>query len=280
MSEQRWKAELGRVSIHAAARHVSAGQPRSAPDATASVETPLPSRVRTVALQTRDSKIIAFVARFRQVTTHQVRDAFFAEHKSPTQPKVVLNRLVRQGLLKRMENPPRSVGGKTGGSAQNVYYLGRAGWELAGRPTKNPPKYTSIHYDWLAVVDVYIDIKRGLNLISYKSEPENHVRINHIMIEPDLYVEVDRGHDIVEAFIEVDMDTESAGQLEAKMARYHHAWLGAPERWEPFPYVLWVVPTIERKRELESLIAKQPKESRPMYKTALFDEVVDVLRTA
>lgn len=282
MSEQRWEAELGRVSIRALQRDVSAGQPRSRPVPMVRLETGVKPRVRTVRLQNRDSEIIAFVSRFRQVTTHQVRDAFFPTHKSPTQPKVVLKRLVTQRLLKRVDSPRRSIGGQVGGSAQNVYYLDRNGWELAGRPTKNPPRYTGIKYDWLAVTDIYLDVALNMNVLSYRTEArgESHVRINHVLLEPDLHIEVDRGRDIIEVFIESDMGTETPAQLEEKMARYHHAWLGAPERWEPFPYVLWVVPNEKRRAELESLIQKQPAESRGMYLVCLFDEVVPTLQKA
>lgn len=280
--EQGWEKELGGVSIRAAAHDVSAGQPRSKPDSMVRVGTGVKPRVRTVRLQTRDLQIVSFVARFRQVTTHQVRDAYFPTHRSPTQPKVVLKRLVNQKLLTRVETPRRSIGGEVGGSAQNVYYLDRQGWSLTGKLTANPPKYTGIHYDWLAVADIYIDIKQGMNVLAYKTEAggECHFRINHVLLEPDLYVEVDRGDDIVEAFIESDMDTETESQLENKMARYHHAWLGAPKRWEPFPYVLWVVPNEERRATLESLIQKQPADSRPMYRVCLFDGVVECLKNA
>jgi hypothetical protein len=282
MSEQRWSEELGRVSISAEEGDVYAGQPRSSPVSTVSLEPVVRTRVRTVRLQDRDRKIVTFVARFRQVTTDQVRQVFFPHHRSPTQPKVVLKRLVNQKLLKRVDSPRRSIGGEVGGSAQYVYYLDRGGWNLAGKPTKNPPKYSGIHYDWLAVVDIYIDVKQNMNLLSYRTEArgECHFRINHILLEPDLYLEVDRSKDKLEVFVESDMGTETPTQIEDKMARYHHAWLGAPARWEPFPYVLWVVPDIERRTELQSLIAKQPADSRPMHLVALYEDVVQTLNDA
>ena len=99
------------------------------------------------------------------------------------------------------------------------------------------------------------------------------------MIEPDLYVELDLGDFTRRAWIEVDMDTETPAQLEAKMERYHHAWLGAPEKWEPWPLVVWVVPNDERRAELESLIQRQPADSRQMYKVCLFEDVVETLRS-
>lgn len=275
MSEQGWDEERGSEDNLARTRDVYAGQQGSSPDSMVRAEAVAKPAVKTGRLQPRDTRIVAFVARFRQVSTQHVRDAFFAEHRSPTQPKVVMKRLVKQGLLKRVERP--TVGGANGGSGQYVYYLARHGWELAGRPTKNPPRYGAIHYDWLAVADVFIDIQLNLKVVSYRTEPENHERINYVMIEPDLFVELDLRHLTRRVWLEVDMDTETPAQLEAKMERYHHAWLGDSKRWEPWPLVVWVVPNDERRAELELLILRQPAESRPMYRVCLFEDVVQTL---
>lgn len=225
-------------------------------------------------LNTRDHQIIAFVARFGQVTKHHVRAAVFDANASSTPCDRAMKRLVDQKLLARVEI--RTVGGANGGSGQHVYQVGSAGWRLA--ETEGSFWLSrSVKYHSLAIADVYVDVSKNLKLVRWESEPDTHVKINYVPLLPDLYLELDLGHLTRRCWVEVDLGTERPKQLREKMDRYHHAWSGASEKWNPWPLVVWVVPDEKRKRELLSLIALEPKESQPMYRVATFENVVEVL---
>lgn len=224
-------------------------------------------------LSIRDQQIIAFVARFGQVTKQHVRHALF-DTKSATPCDRAIKRLTDQKLLARVEI--RTVGGANGGSGQYVYQVGPAGWKLAN--TEGSFWLSrSVKYHSLAIADVYCDIKQHLIVITFDTEPDSHQKINYVPLMPDLYVELDLGGITRRAWLEVDLGTERPKQLREKMSRYHHAWSGAGEQWNPWPLVVWCVPDLKRARELFALIGLQPKESQPMYRVALFGEVVQVL---
>lgn len=185
-----------------------------------------------------------------------------------------MSRLVAQKLLARVEI--RTVGGANGGSGQYVYQVGPAGWKLAetegsfwlGR---------SVKYHSLAIADVYCDINARLNIVRYETEPDTHVKINYVPLLPDMYVEIELGNLTRRAWLEIDLGTERPKQLKDKMSRYHHAWNGAGEKWNPWPYVVWCVPDMKRRAELESLIKLEPVDSQAMYRVAVFEHVVPTL---
>lgn len=227
-------------------------------------------------LSNRELQIISFVARFGQVTKQHVRNVVFTDLRSSTPCDRAMKRLVAQRLLARIEI--RTVGGANGGSGQYVYQVGPAGWKLA----ETEGSYwlsKSVKYHSLAIADVFVDINQRLQVTRYETEPDTHVKINYVPLLPDMYVELDLGHSTRRAWLEIDLATERPKQLKDKMSRYHHAWSGASEKWNPWPYVVWVVPDEKRKRELLSLIALEPKESQPMYRVALFENVVETLTT-
>lgn len=225
-------------------------------------------------VSTRDLQIISFVARFGQVTADHVREFIFKDNASKTPCDRAMTRLVSQKLLVRIEK--RTVGGAKGGSGQYVYQIGPAGWKLA-QTEGSYWQARSVNYHSLAIAEVFVAIQSALDVIRYETEPDSHVKVNYIPLLPDLYVELKIGTKERRAWLEIDLATERPKQLKDKLRRYHEAWNGAGEQWDPWPWVVWVVPDEKRKAELESLIAQTPKESRPMFKTALFDDVVEVL---
>jgi hypothetical protein len=229
-------------------------------------------------ITSRDLQIIAFVSRFGQVTLKHIEAHFFAGHRSNTSVKVVLRRLVSQKLLVRVER--RTVGGARGGSGQYVYQLGYAGWRMSD--TKDAySQARTVNYHSLAIAEVFTSIHRAesdaVQIVRYEVDEESSIKINYIPINPDMYLELRLGAVERRVWVEVDLGTERPKQLKDKLIRYHDAWLNAPDKWNPFPMVVWVLPDEKRKAELESLIAQQPKESQPMYRTATFEDVAEVV---
>lgn len=225
-------------------------------------------------LSRRDLQIVQFIARFGQATKHHVRAAVFKDNKSATPCDRALKRLTEQRVLARIEI--RTVGGAHGGSGQYVYQIGAAGWKLAA--TEGSFWLSkSVKYHSLAIADVFVDINDHLNVIRYETEPDSHEKINYVPLQPDLYLEVDLGRHVLRTWLEVDLGTERPKQLKEKMNRYNHAWSGAPERWNPWPLVVWAVPDDKRRAELQSIVKLQPAESQGMYRVCLLDDVVATL---
>lgn len=225
-------------------------------------------------LSIRDQQIIAFVARFGQVTKQHVKAVVFAENMSMTPCDRAMSRLVAQKLLARVEI--RTVGGANGGSGQYVFQVGVAGWKLA-ETEGSFWLARSVKYHSLAIADVYCDIYRKLNIVTFDCEPDSWVKVNYVPLLPDLYLELDLGTLTRRVWLEVDLGTERPKQLKEKMSRYFHAWSGASEKWNPFPLVVWVVPDVKRRAELESIIKSEPAESQPMYRVTLYEDVVKTL---
>lgn len=222
----------------------------------------------------RDLRVISFVGRFGQVLEEQVRRVEFMDNASATPCNRTMNRLVKQKLLARIQIP--AIGNVNGGRRPFVYQVGPAGWKLAATEGTYW-QARSVNYHSLAIADVYVSIFEKLNIVRFETEPDSHVKINYVPLLPDLYVELKLGDKVRRVWLEIDLGTERPKQLKDKLAKYHHAWDGAGENWNPWPLVCFVVPDLKRKLELESLIAQTHQESRPMFRTALFDDVVQVI---
>jgi hypothetical protein len=227
-----------------------------------------------VLIPTRDLDVIAFVARFGQVTRKQIRAAVFTENKSDTPCDRTVKRLVDKRLLAIVEQA--TPGGRRGGRGQDVLQIGPTGWKVAA--TEGSFWLSrSVKLHSLAITDVYVDISSRLNVIRFECEPDSHEKINYVPIQPDLYVELDLGQHVLRTWLEVDLGSERPKQLKDKMSRYYHAWSGAPDKWRPWPLVVWVVPDEKRRAEIESLIRLEPAESQAMYRVTLFENVVPTL---
>jgi len=227
-------------------------------------------------IKPRDLEVIAFVARFGQVTRKQIRAVVFASNKSATPCDRAVSRLVKDRLLAEVERPTQ--GGRRGGQGPIVYQIGPAGWKVA-QTEGSFWLARSVKFHSLAIADVYVDISTHLNVVRFETEPDSHEKINYVAIQPDLYVELDLGRHVLRAWLEIDLGSERPKQLKDKLARYNHAWSGAPDRWNPWPLVVWVVPDAKRRAELESLIKLEPAESQGMYRVCLFEDVVRTLGT-
>jgi hypothetical protein len=218
--------------------------------------------IPAVELSARDREVVELVAKFRQMTTGQIRDSLFADLASTTPLDRTLKRLVEQKHLSRLK---RLVGGDQGGSGQYVYQLGRAGWKLLNKSGAYwAPRAVNLHT--LAIADCYIMLLQcGLEVIQFITEPDCHRAVGDVLHTPDAYVELGDPAERVKYsyFLEVDRGTEHLDKIQDKCSRYWRAyqmWQGAY-----FPIVLFVVPDRRRVREVERVLASGPPEATKLF---------------
>ena len=225
-------------------------------------------------IATRDLEVIAFVARFGQVTRKQIRETVFAANKSATPCDRVVSALVKDKMLAEVGRPVR--GGRYGGQGPIIYQIGPAGWNAA----KTEGSFwlsRSIKPHSLAIAEVYVDISSRLKVIRFEAEPDSHTRVNYVPLNPDMYMELEINGQRARVWLEIDLGSERPKQLKEKMERYCHAWNGAGKTWTPFPWVWFVVPDLRRQREIESLIRLQPIDAQPMFHASTFESLVSDL---
>ena len=215
------------------------------------------SRAVTHGLSARDRQVVELVAKFRQLTSGQIRDSLFAELASTTPLDRTLKRLVERKHLSRLK---RLVGGDQGGSGQYVYQLGRAGWKLLGKPGAYwAPRTVNPHT--LAVADCYVTLKQAeqrdeLAVIQFTTEPECHRAVGDVLLTPDAHIEIgDRINGVKQTcYLEIDRGTERIDVIRAKCIRYWKAY----QSWsdEYFPRVVFSVPDESRLRVLKRVCSE------------------------
>lgn len=224
----------------------------------------------TSVLSLRDAGVVELVGRFRQMSAGQIGSLLFGELASQTPLDRCLKRLVERKYLSRLVRP---VGGDGGGSAQYIYQLGRAGWKLL-ELSGNYWTMRAVNLHTLDIAECFVRLKvadrapgdsGGLALVEFVTEPECHTSVGNVVLMPDAYVEVGfkkRGIK-VGLWLEIDRGTEHRRAIQEKCERYGQAY----ESWqaETFPYVLFVVPDAERKREIERVVQALPEDARELF---------------
>jgi hypothetical protein len=229
-------------------------------------------------LPDRNRRIVHLVARYGQASSKQIKLLLFHD-VSQTPVDRALARLVASQYLTRLER--RIVGGARGGSGQYVYGLGRRGSFMFYTGKFSPPR--SIRYHSLAIVDSVVTFKEAeregkLGIIGIASEPDAWRRIGRDELRPDLLVELDRRGRRVKLFVEVDMGSESQGQVRAKLERYNRARDNADaEVWPRFPLTLWVAVDSEREAELKWLVSQMPERDRELFIVTTLSGLSDFL---
>ncbi|HEX3781432.1 MAG TPA: replication-relaxation family protein [Pseudonocardiaceae bacterium] len=232
------------------------------------------ARVVESGLPNRDRAVIELVAKFRQMTSGQIRDSLFAGLASATPVDRTLKRLVEQKHLSRLK---RLVGGDQGGSGQFVYQLGRAGWKLLDKPGSYwVPRAVNLHT--LAIADCYAAFKRAeqdgqLEVIQFTTEPECHQAVGNVLLTPDAYVEVgNRTEQVKHSYwLEVDRGTEHLEVIQEKCERYYRAYGMWQEDY--FPLVLFVVPDEHRQSAVERVVQAGPSPARRLLRVCVSPNV-------
>lgn len=210
-------------------------------------------------LPARDAQIVQLVARFKQLSSAQIQALLFGANHSRTPLDRALRRLTEANYLERIEH--RMVGGARGGSGLYVYCLGRRGFYSFSDGRYDKPR--RVNYHSLAIVDTFIVIRQlesdgVLEVTGFASEPDCWREVDGTLIRPDLHLTAKIRGITADIFFEVDNATESQRQLRLKLDLYCEAYLKS----EFFPFVVWVVPDVERVKELKWLIGQLPPERR------------------
>lgn len=213
----------------------------------------------------RDRQMVLSVGRFGQLAASHVRALHF-EGASDTPTYRTLVRLVERKLLARLER--RMIGGTGAGSGQYVYQLGSAGWRYVGREGRYSSRQ-AISDHTLAIADTYVSLleyeRRGrIRIDGFETEPDSHRKVGHVIVRPDLFVDV---ADIakrrnISFWVEVDRGTENRTKINEKLAGYMEA-LHAANSY--VPYVLLIAPDDRRAKELRWMVERYPEIEEDMF---------------
>lgn len=234
----------------------------------------------------RDAAIVRTVAQFKQLSTGQLAALFFHDNRSSERHKTVLKRLHDMKYLHRVER--RMVGGSGHGSGQYVYSLGVNGFRfLIPRGGKFTPQRV-VNYHALAIADAYVAMKQlehaGQIEIKHWAVESRDINIAGIEIRPDLEVVFAQDGGQRHLWIEADLGSEDSRQLREKIERILAAksHVGVYEEPDgshrlvepfPFPHVIFIVPDIERRNEIEYLLSRIAG-ARETFSVVLTEEFV------
>ena len=220
-----------------------------------------------IELSERDLNVLRYVARFKQLSSSQIRSLLFYGHNNTTPADRALRRLVSRSYLHRIER--RIVGGTKGGSGQYVYELGRRGFFLFFTGRHNPSR--TVHPHSLGIADSYITLRQleragRLRIAGMSTEPDCWATVGGVDLRPDMRADLDIEGRRVLFWVEVDMATESQKQLRGKLESYWRAYNDADvEQWPVFPRTIWIAVDDERARELSWLVSQMPEQSRALF---------------
>ncbi len=236
----------------------------------------------------RDQKIIELVARFKQLSSAQIRELVFRDSPGRTNCDRALRRLVRSDMLARIER--RLVGGANGGAGQYTYQLGRAASDYyEGR--HRPVRAVDLHR--LAIADTFLIFKRlewdgQLELVGMSNEPDCWMTIGSYELHPDLLLDVKQRSGAQRwIWFEVDRATESDRHTKEKLNRYWQAALhnayereqGTTTALKAFPVVVWATIDEARARVLKWLISQMPDEAQRLFRVTTMEKLPALFST-
>ncbi len=218
-------------------------------------------------LSDRDRAVVELVGKFQQLEARHVAAALFPHCASLSSPNHALKRLVEMRYLARLGRLAVAPGSGTG---SYVYQLGSAGWRLLGRPGRYWP-FRAVNLHTLAIADCFATLcamqRRGeLTLIQFGTEPSCHQSIAGIQLTPDGFAELGCREQRTKLTVwwEIDRGTEHVRVIKDKCIRYWHAYQQWPE--EVFPYVVFIVPDVQRQRAIEKVISGGPLEAQEIFR--------------
>ena len=226
-------------------------------------------------LSDRDRAILSSLQILRYIKTAQIQRLFFHDlnndHTSFVMTTRVLKRLKKEGLIEHLE---RRVGGSKAGAGALIWHLTEAGSRLlklgtdpTGRTRYLEPS-PSLLCHTIAVTECYVQIteicrlSQNMSIKTLCVEPDCWRGYlsgrKKISLRPDLYAETISGNYEDHWFIEMDLGTESIPVVLDKCARYEEYYQTKLEQSADgiFPYVLWIVPTEDRKEKIAAALRK------------------------
>lgn len=224
----------------------------------------------------RDRDVLTYVARFKQLTSPQIRELCFASLASDTPCYRTLRRLVKRQQLAIIQHPHSLIGGAGGGRGPVVYQLGPDAWYLFREGRYRPRRAVDSHA--LAIADTYLSLLRlaradKLTINGYSTEPDCHQVVGGQDLKPDLYADLrlPSGGDL-KLWLEVDLGSEGQRQIKGKLERYWRAYRHAD--MEEFPLIIWVAVDEFRKKELVWILKQGGTEAQQLFRVMTLRKLI------
>ena len=244
----------------------------------------------------RDQSVLDLVAEHRLASAAQIRtlhfpaDAFATRETAARSCRRVLARLVRDGLLVRLE---RRVGGLRAGSDGHVYALGPVGYRLTHPEGRARPRYwepTSPFVDHqLAITQLVVELRLAerrcdVNSLAIEGEPRSWRRLpgqsgRAAALRPDLHTSIEVGDVELRWFVEVDRGTAHVPAVLRKCRLYESYYRSGVEQAEHgvFPRVLWITPTQARAERLSQAITTNRRLTAELFAVTTAEHPLDAL---
>jgi len=238
--------------------------------------------------------IIKTLSIVRVATSKQLERLHFISGNRGTRLRMcnyTLRRMTDLGVLVRWRRPN---GGPGGGSEVFCYALDRPGQLIARPDSARRSKhwlypYPDVTYlpHRLAVTEVYVlaheAAAHGFTLKKYESEPICWRRLpmhTARTVRPDAYLSLADARYVYHWFIEVDMGTEWPKRINEKLKIYYRYYQSGYEQYDlkgVFPKVLFLVPDLARKQQIEAVIHQQAHDARRLFRVELQSGAYEVL---
>lgn len=244
----------------------------------------------------RDQAVLSSLAQLRLLTGRQVQRLHVVDGSSATQARrtrALLQRLTDLRLVVRLT---RRVGGIRAGSDGHIHGLSGLGQAVLGvdgpfgrrrRSIGDTKPWFQDHV--LAVAELAVELttytRDGLaELLVFDAEPACWRRFTGsggqlITLKPDAFVRIGLGEFEQQAFIEMDLDTESLPTIEGKCRRYLAYWRSGQQQQEQgvFPRVWWLTPTEQRLRGITGVVQRLAHDAQALFTVVLRSEATQRL---
>lgn len=225
----------------------------------------------------RELEVLRRLAGFRYLHSGQIQALLFDGSRLGPESRETLARRVVSGLRRRglVGVRTRLTGGRGGGSARQVYFLTDAGRRAIAATTgvslaQLSARGTLFVEHALAIADVALAFRRsalarpGHSLITWESDWELVTTLGPSPIRPDGRLVYATASCELEAFVELDLDTERPAAFARKVVRYLDLYRSGlwRERLPLWPTILTVTPAVVRatslRRTTECILSAGP----------------------
>lgn len=244
-----------------------------------------------LASRQRDIDIIKSVSTCKFMTSKQIMRLYFKEDQYRTPATAhrmgytVLDRLIRDKLLRRIDS---KIGGLYGGSSGYVYSIGHVGVRLITKKShvyySDPISQRFVKHT-LAISDLYVSLHElstdnRIIIKSIETEPScwksfltGYGRAD--ILKPDMFVKLLNTVTNTEYswFVELDRGTTHRQTILNKAKVYERYYFsGNSQTDNVFPGVTWIVPDEARKHQLEKLLEASNKVVPTLHRVVIKDE--------
>lgn len=242
-------------------------------------------------LSERDKAIVDSVKDCRLIATTQIQRLHFTNYSTPYLAaracRRSLQQLTKQKILTRRN---RRIGGSRKGSVSFIYSLGIVGTRIIS-PLKrlhpyiaDPSEYFIKHT--LEISELYTNINEAhragnFELLEVQTEPHcwRVLPFTSRKLRPDMFIRVAKNDTECGYFIEIDRDTTHSPAISKKLQQYYRFFVSGVEQRTLgyFPQVLWIVPNLERQKELMKIITDKPIYPPNLFTVKVAQHVLEYL---